>query len=220
MENKEYLQTILPLLKKPLEYKWRVQSYNKKKPQATCVAYIDARDVMDRLDEVCSYGWERLHNEFKGHLYSGISIVMPNGEKLIRWDCGIESAADAEKGEASDSFKRAAVNWGVGRFLYDLGMQYLPANEAKSSNNYPHCVDNNGKQIYDITKHINSLSAKKPQQATQPPVVVETKAAFTQETFDKMRKAIEGGKSASVKKSLPLYDISPAFMEELTKLLK
>jgi len=50
--------------------------------------------------------------------------------------------------------------------------------------------------------------------------VIPQKAAFTQDTFDKMRKAIEGGKSASVKKSLPLYDISPAFMEELTKLLK
>jgi len=157
MENKEYLQSILPALKAKMPYKWRVQSFSKQKPMATCVAYIDARDVMDRLDEICIYGWERLHTEFKNHLYAGISIVMPNGEKLTRWDCGVESNTDAEKGEASDSFKRAAVNWGIGRFLYDLGMEYVTANEAKTNGNYPYCVDANGKKIFDLTKHINSL---------------------------------------------------------------
>jgi len=206
MENKEYLQSILPALKAKMPYKWRVQSFSKQKPMATCVAYIDARDVMDRLDEICIYGWERLHTEFKIDLYAGISIVMPNGEKLTRWDCGVESNTDAEKGEASDSFKRAAVNWGIGRFLYDLGMEYVTANEAKTNGNYPYCVDANGKKIFDLTKHINSLK-----QGNTPPPKPTKKAPFTQETFDKMSKSIAAGNGDAVKKSLHLYDISPEF---------
>lgn len=214
MTNEEYLKSILPELKKPMDYKWRVQSFSKRKPQATCVAYIDARDVMDRLDAVCIYGWERIHAEFKGHLYSGVTIIMPNGEKHTRWDCGIESNTDAEKGEASDSFKRAAVNWGVGRFLYDLGMQYLPANEAKGQSNYPYCVDDSGKQIYDITKHINGLN--KSQAKPQP----KQKPQLTQAGFDKMRQAISNGEADAVRTSLHLYDISKEFQDELNKLLK
>jgi hypothetical protein len=213
MENKEYIGSILPLLKKEMPYKWRVQSFSKKKPQATCVSYIDARDVMDRLDEVCIYGWERLHSEFKGHLYSGISIVMPDNTKLIRWDCGVESNTDAEKGEASDSFKRAAVNWGVGRFLYDLGMVYVKASETKTQSNYPNCIDDNGSQIYDLTKHINSLRKQSDNN-------VSKKTPLTQKHFDKMRQAVDAGNKDAVQKSLHLYDISPEFMDELKKLLK
>ena len=212
MENKDYLSKILPLLQKQMPYKWRVQSFSKKKPQATCVAYIDARDVMDRLDLVCEYGWERLHNEFKGHLYSGISILMPDGTRLTRWDCGVESNTDAEKGEASDSFKRAAVNWGVGRFLYDLGMQYLPANEIKTQSNYPYCVDSNGKQIFDITKHINSLKAKSEPQASKP--------TLNEKQFEAMKATIAKGDKESVKKAMSKYTISQEYSTELNNLLK
>lgn len=219
MTNTDFLADLLPKLQKKMPYKWRVQSFSKNKPQATCVAYIDARDVMDRLDECCTFGWERLHSEFKGHLYCGISIVMPDGNKLTRWDCGVESNTDAEKGEASDSFKRAAVNWGIGRFLYDMGMQYVQANEAKSGNNYPYCVDAGGKKIFDLTKHINEVVLKQSKQEnTLPPQ--QTKVALTQVHFDKMKAAIEKGDGDAVEKALHLYDISIEFKDELTKLLK
>jgi len=213
MDNKDYLRKILPLLAKQMPYKWRVQSFSKQKPQATCVAYIDARDVMDRLDDVCEYGWERLHTEFKGHLYSGVAIVMPDGTKLTRWDCGVESNTDAEKGEASDSFKRAAVNWGIGRFLYDMGMQYIPANEVKNGNNYPYCVDANGKKIYDLTKHINELLSSGKSSNQQPKV--DTKKPFTQDIFDSMMKAIAEGKGKAVQAKMVQYDINQLFLDEL-----
>lgn len=215
MSNEDFLLQLLPKLQVPMPFKWRVQSFSKQKPQATCVAYIDARDVMDRLDKCCTHGWERLHSEFKGHLYCGISIVMPDGSKLTRWDCGVESNTDAEKGEASDSFKRAAVNWGIGRFLYDMGMQYVSANEVKNGNNYPYCVDASGKKIYDLTKHINEVVLNPTKQKETPKKLAE----FTQETFDKMKKAIENGDGDAVAKSLHLYNISPEFQDELNKLL-
>jgi hypothetical protein len=156
--DKQYLAIILPKLKEQMPYKWRVQSFSKYKAEATCVAYIDARDVQDRLDEVCLYGWGRDHKEIKQHVYAGVHIVMPSGRTLYRWDCGTESNTEAEKGESSDSFKRSAVNWGVGRFLYDLKIQRVPANKKKVQGEYPHVVDNNGKQVWDLTKHIGNGS--------------------------------------------------------------
>lgn len=162
--NKEYLDMILPALAAPMPYKWRVQSFSTHKPEATCVAYIDARDTMERLDSVCVYGWHRRHVEIKGHIYCEIGVVMPDGSVLWRADCGVESNTDAEKGESSDSFKRAGVNFGIGRFLYDLDIVRLPANEAKTKNpvNWPFVVDANGKKVWDLTKHINGLNGNKP----------------------------------------------------------
>lgn len=159
MSNDEYLASILPKLAAQMPYKWRVQSFSKHKPQAACVAYIDARDVMQRLDDVCVYGWSRDHKELKGHMFSGVGVVMPDGDTVWRWDCGVESNTEAEKGEASDSFKRAAVNWGVGRFLYDFDVKYLPANEAKTSSNWPYVVDSAGKRVYDLSAHIGLTTA-------------------------------------------------------------
>lgn len=158
--NDEYLKKILLALSAPMPYKWRVQSFSKNKPQATCVAYIDARDAMQRLDDVCVYGWQRRHVEIKGHIYCEVGIVMPDGSVLWRMDCGTESNTEAEKGESSDSFKRACVNFGVGRFLYDLDMVYLPADMKKEKDSYPSVVDDNGKKVWDLTKHINAMKGK------------------------------------------------------------
>jgi hypothetical protein len=173
--NKSFLAEILPKLRDKMDFQWRVQSFSKNKEVATCVAYIDARDVMARLDEVCTFGWERLHTEIKGHLFSGISIVMPDGSKLTKWDCGTESNTEAEKGEASDSFKRAAVNWGVGRFLYDIDILNVKTNEKKSQSNYPYVIDDQGKQVWNITKHCNSIYDKRnePKTPSSPPVAPE-----------------------------------------------
>lgn len=160
--TRDYLQSILSALAEPMPYKWRVQSFSKNKPLATCVAYIDARDAMARLDAVCVYGWHRRHIEVKGRIYCEVGIVMPDSSVLWRSDCGTESNTEAEKGESSDSFKRACVNFGIGRFLYDLDMVYLPADAKKEGGNYPSVVDDNGKKVWDLTKHINAAMKGKP----------------------------------------------------------
>lgn len=143
-------------LQKIIPAQWRVQSYSKNKAQGQCVAYIDARDVMKILDEVV--GAENWQDDYKivgNMLIAGIGIK--TGEQWVwKWDTGSESNMEAEKGHMSDAFKRAAVKWGVGRFLYDLPIQYVTANEAKTSNNFPYPVDENGKRIYDLTTYINN----------------------------------------------------------------
>lgn len=87
----------------------------------TLLLYKNARVDMEILDEcVGVMSWQREHKEVKGNLYCGVGIW--NDEKAQwtwKWDCGVESAyGDKQKGEASDSFKRACVNWGIGRELY------------------------------------------------------------------------------------------------------
>jgi len=154
MVDKERLAAEMP-------YKWRVQSFSKYKPEATCVAYIDSRQVMDRLDEVAGIeSWQRDHKEIHGNLYAGIGIFCQEIGWVWKWDCGVESKTEKEKGESSDSFKRAGVNWGIGRFLYELAIVHLPANEIKREGKYPHVVDKDGKRVWDLTTFINNLNGK------------------------------------------------------------
>lgn len=181
MSDEQFLKDLLLNLKKPMPYKWRVQSFSKQKPQATCVAYIDARDVMDRLDECCVYGWDRTHIETSGSVYCTISIYLPSGRVLSRSDCGTESQTEAEKGESSDSFKRAAVNFGVGRFLYDMKIQYVDANEVKTKDNYPYVIDERKQRVWDLTKYINDKlgnTAKKQPAAQSVKINAEQKLSL------------------------------------------
>ena len=82
--------------------------------------YKDARVDQEILDETIGpMNWQRDHKELKGNVYCGISIFDSASKQWVtKWDCGKESYTEAEKGEASDSFKRAGFNWGIGRELY------------------------------------------------------------------------------------------------------
>lgn len=85
---------------------------------ATLLLYKDARVDMDILDEtVGCENWQRRHYDVKGNMYCSVGIKI-NNEWIWKDDCGTESKTEKEKGESSDSFKRACVNWGIGRELY------------------------------------------------------------------------------------------------------
>jgi len=152
------MQDKLKKLKEKIDFKWRVQSYSKNVPKAQCVAYIDARDVMNKLDDVLgSESWQDDYKLIDGKLLAGIGVYC-DGQWVWKWDTGVESNMEAEKGQMSDAFKRAGVKWGVGRFLYDLDIVFVDTNEKldKVKNNYPYVVDSQGKKVWDITKHIKS----------------------------------------------------------------
>lgn len=148
-------------LKKEIPCQWRVQSFSKNKPSAQCVAYIDARDVMKLLDEVCGAGnWQSDFKDIGGQTFAGIGIAVnwtptEKSEWVWKWDTGSESNIEKEKGQASDSLKRAAVQWGIGRFLYDMPIKFVEANEVKTQTNFPYVVDKQGKRVWDLTKYIN-----------------------------------------------------------------
>ena len=84
----------------------------------TLLLYKTARTDANLLDE--TVGEEAWENDFKivdGVLYGGIGIHTESGV-VWKWDAGTESNTEAEKGRASDAFKRAGFKWGIGRELY------------------------------------------------------------------------------------------------------
>lgn len=98
--------------------------------------YKDARVDQNILDEtVGEYNWQRDHKELKGNIYCGISIWDKEKQQWVtKWDCGKESFTEAEKGESSDSFKRAGFNWGIGRELYTAPKIFIKVEDEKGIN--------------------------------------------------------------------------------------
>ncbi len=91
--------------------------------------YKDARVDMAILDETVGQArWQREHYEVKGNLYCRVGIKIDN-EWIWKADCGTESNTEAQKGESSDSFKRACVNWGIGRELYTAPFIWVSASD-------------------------------------------------------------------------------------------
>jgi len=120
----------------PPEYiEWRVGSTSGDKSKGLALAYIDARCVMDRLDSVCGPdGWQNKHIYGpNGSVLCELSVRMPDGEWLIKTDGAGATDVEAEKGSISDSLKRAAVRWGVGRYLYELDSPWVELEPAGKS---------------------------------------------------------------------------------------
>ena len=106
----------------------RIQSLseNKNGVGAVVLLYKDARVDMNILDEtVGAMNWKRSHELIGDRLYCTISIRDENGEWVSKQDVGTESNTEKEKGQASDSFKRAGFNWGIGRELYSAPFIYI-----------------------------------------------------------------------------------------------
>lgn len=93
--------------------------------------YKTARTDANLLDE--TVGFDRWQNDFKvvdGVLYGGIGIELNDGEWVWKWDAGVESNTEAEKGRASDAFKRAGFKFGIGRELYTAPFIWIPADKC------------------------------------------------------------------------------------------
>lgn len=102
-------------LLRPDEIELRVAQCSDKGVQL--LLYKTARTDAALLDEVYPDAWQNDFKVINGNMYGGIGIKV-NSEWLWRWDCGSESNMEAEKGEASDAFKRAGFKWGIGAELY------------------------------------------------------------------------------------------------------
>ena len=123
------------------EIECRVQQVKEK--GLVLLLYKNARCDMNILDEtVGAMNWQREHYECKGNLFCKVGInlnyVIPEAspEWIYKSDCGAESNTEKEKGEASDSFKRACVNWGVGRELYTAPFIWISEKDSKGKENY------------------------------------------------------------------------------------
>ena len=121
---------------KASEIDCRIQSIGQNKTGAvgtTVLLYKDARVDMNILDEtVGAMNWQREHSVVNGNLYCTISIWDEVKEQWIsKSDVGTESNTEKEKGQASDSFKRAGFNWGIGRELYSAPFVYIQLDKSE-----------------------------------------------------------------------------------------
>ena len=102
---------------------WRVGARTKDKTKGIALAYLDARDVMNRLDMVCSpENWQARYPR-DGYCEIGIKV---DNEWVWKGNGAGETDIEGEKGRYSDALKRCAVVWGVGRYLYYLPKVWVP----------------------------------------------------------------------------------------------
>lgn len=132
--------------------------------------YKDARCDMNILDEtVGPEKWQRAHELINGNLFCNVGIWQPRADGFGDWvwkqDVGTESNTEKEKGQASDSFKRACVNWGIGRELYTAPFIWI-------SGDLIEWRESNGKKVpkstfavdyidYDENRRINALAIRR-----------------------------------------------------------
>lgn len=109
------------------EIEVRVSHIAKNNESVMLLLYKDARCDMNILDDIAGADkWQREHYECKGNLFCRVGIK--SDEWVWKSDCGTESNTERQKGEASDSFKRACFNWGIGRELYTAPTIWVKGN--------------------------------------------------------------------------------------------
>lgn len=127
-KQKEIDDALLLQLKNPFppeKVKYRIGATNSDKSMAIALAYIDSRDVQKRLDEVVGISnWRSRMERFDGGFVCTIDIRI-NGEWVSRSDAAGDTHVEPVKGGASDALKRAAAQWGIGRYLYYLPNQWV-----------------------------------------------------------------------------------------------
>jgi hypothetical protein len=129
-------------LSRPLgidEVDFRIQSINNG-GYATILVYKDARVDQNRLDQaVGRLNWQREH--LNNNANCRVSIWCDQKQQWVsKEDTGTQSSAEKEKGLASDSFKRACFNWGIGRELYEyprISIKLEENKEYKMTNGKP-----------------------------------------------------------------------------------
>lgn len=147
-------------LLKENEIEVRVGTINEK--GATLLLYKDARVDMNILDE-SGYKWKRSHELINNNLFCTISIWDDEIKEWIsRQDVGVESQSEKEKGQASDAFKRAGFNFGIGRELYTAPFIWISSDKYAGYTNKsgkPATYDKFGvsKIGYNDNKEINQL---------------------------------------------------------------
>lgn len=113
--------------------------------------YKDQRTDTNILDEtVGTENWQDRYYEVKGNLFCSVGIRCKDGW-VWKDNCGTESFSEAEKGEASDAFKRACFNWGIGKELYTAPFIYIPQMGKDGKPNYDIDDKKNVKANFEVT---------------------------------------------------------------------
>lgn len=117
---------------------WKIQRLNKSKTAGMVVPYLDARAISDRLDEVVGqYNWKDEYGQWHCYveepkdegkkpkkIFSQLCTIYIYDEDRKEWIGKTDGAENTDfesiKGGLSDSYKRAAVKWNIGRYMYNF----------------------------------------------------------------------------------------------------
>lgn len=132
-------RTLMQRLAAPFEaheVKWRVQQEGESngRPWVRVLAYIDNAAVMSRLDAVVGAGgWQNRFEQFEGGVICGLQIKLGD-QWVTKWDGAAATQTEPFKGALSGAMKRAAVMWGIGRYLHGMGESFaeiITANDQR-----------------------------------------------------------------------------------------
>ena len=174
-----------------------------KESGCSLLLYKDARADMILLDEtVGAENWQRSHEVINGNLFCNVSIFI-DGKWVSKQDVGTESNTEAEKGQASDAFKRACVNWGIGRELYTAPFIWVNVTPTKGNNGklavydkfrVTHIAYDDKRNIKELTilnektgKEVFSFPAKRIEKAT-PKQIEKLREFYDEEALIKHEK--------------------------------
>lgn len=203
----------LEVLKRPIspkEIHWRIQSAKNQK--TTVVPYLTSRCVMDRFDEQFGpLGWSNSFEKWgaKG-VKCGISVILDTGQIITKYDGADETNIEATKGGFSDSMKRTAVQWGLGRDLYEYPRIQIEGEHKYLSRAHEKGLADLAKRVADgvFTGDYFLLGGNQPEQTPQK----ETMNA-THPNWDKCVKYLRGvGSMGDLEKK---YIISDDVKEKL-----
>ena len=185
MANTDSRKTLLTQLKNPFDprlVKWRVGGGGKQ------FAYVDARDVMKRLDEVMGVdGWSDKYTAVDGGFICELSLKI--GDEWITKSNGSNNTkVEPVKGGISSALKRAAVNWGIGRYLY-----YIPNDlQRKDPSDWPTIflpgAPENWEDIAEMEAEINTGMDEEDSAVVKSAIdyIVQIQAAANAEELDKI----------------------------------
>lgn len=134
----------------PKDVEWRIQRSGAKQNGdvwALIVPYLQARAIMDRLDRVVgAHNWQNSITLEPSGVISTILIKI-NGEWVAKQDGAGFTEIESFKGGISDALKRAAVVWGIGRYLYDFEQIFADVSKEK-------------KPGFEYAKYVDKISKK------------------------------------------------------------
>lgn len=168
--------------------------------------YKDARVDQTILDEVFGiYGWQRRHNMIGSELYCILSIWDDEKQQWVeKEDVGIESDYQKAKGAASDSFKRACFNVGIGRELYSAPFIYVPLNKVRID-------DKNGKKAVKDSFSVKSIETSADKIITA--LEITNQRGEIVYTYRLNRKQVEPVREEEPQEPLSIEEIQLLYME-------
>lgn len=199
------------------EIECRVSTVNEK--GVSILLYKDARVDQKILDETFGpFGWQRTHQCIEGNLYCTVAVLdKETGTWVSKQDVGSTGFAEKEKSQASDSFKRACFNWGIGRELYTAPFIFIPADKISLKKNGDKYYCNSHFTVssidYNSGREITALQIVDGKGST----VYELKAKVVKSTEEK-KEGLTGAQMESLKTELERTGVSMEAVQERYKI--